>query len=287
MGVVAHPLSRILEEPSVLADVHWLTLPWSGGYACDPWVVRDGDIHYLFFEYLDGATRKGCLGVGHLVCEDGVWALRDPAIVISEPHHLSHPTVFRRGGHWYLLPEAADCGHTVIYEAVDFPFTWRLCGAVLPGIPGLDPVFCEREDGLWITCTIKEGEDTQGLHLFHADRIEGEWRPHPRNPVRTGPAGTRPAGPFLSWDDGIHRPGQDSRDTYGRGVLVHRVIEWDEKGYEESEIGQVFPAPVWPRARGLHTVFPADWFVVLDAKWFTGLKAVLGDLLIRWRRLRR
>ena len=54
------------------------------------------------------------------------------------------------------------------------------------------------------------------LHLFHADRLLGDWQPHPRNPVKSDVRSARPAGAPLQAQRRALPPGADLRAALRR-----------------------------------------------------------------------
>jgi hypothetical protein len=101
------------------------------------------------------------------------------------------------------------------------------------------------------------------LHLFYADSLLGEWRPHARNPVKSDVRSARPAGRLYERDGVLYRPAQICAPLYGTGISVNRVLELSPEAYAEQEEQRVLPTHP-AGLLGLHTVNRAGDLVVVD-----------------------
>ena len=97
----------------------------------------------------------------------------------------------------------------------------------------------------------------------HAERPEGPWRPHRRNPVKSDVRSSRPAGRLFRRDGRWIRPAQDCSGRYGRAVSFQRIERLDLEGYEEREVERLEPDPRRGEL-GIHTFNTAGPWTVLD-----------------------
>src|SRR6185295_16298411 len=102
------------------------------------------------------------------------------------------------------------------------------------------------------------------LHLFYADRLTGEWRPHPRNPVKSDARSSRPAGALFSRNGVLYRPAQVCVPRYGAGIALQRVLKLTPEEYAERQVERLLPPPS-SGLYGLHTMNRAGDLIVVDA----------------------
>ena len=244
-------------------------MPGDRFYA-DPFLVPDGDRLWLFLEDADRATGKGVIRCSE-VCADG--RLGESHVVLECDYHLSYPFVFQRDGAWFMLPETSGHRTVELWRAIQFPWHWKLEKVLLPGVNAVDPTLLEHEGRLWLFAGMSEGggESQDELFLFHADSLEGEWRPHRRNPVVSDVRHARPAGPFFREGGQLYRPGQDCSGSYGSAFWLHRVDRLDEEAYEETAVRRIETS--WQRGLvATHTLHRAGGFDAIDGRlwWRNG-----------------
>lgn len=205
----------------------------------DPFPFRVNGRSWLFFEEIPWRGGRGHISVAEL---DDAGELHDRRIALATPHHLSYPFVFEHDGETYLLPESRASAATTLYRAREFPDDWEpLC--VLADAAMYDPTPLYHEGSWWLFGTMADLGESQDdeLHLFHADTLEGPWRPHPRNPVVSDVRGARPAGPLIRDGSRLVRPAQDCSGRYGRAVVFKEVLELSRSAYREVEVARLEP----------------------------------------------
>lgn len=238
-------------------------------FVADPFMVRTGGLWHMFFEVKAGPDRDG--EIGWATSPDGLgWEYRK--IVLAEPFHLSYPYVFEWEGGFYLVPESLEPGAIRLYRADPFPERWIHVQDLLP-VTGADPSLFRFQDRWWMfLCPTPYEHDS--LALYHADRLEGPWREHPKSPLLQGePRISRPAGRVLVRDRGtpaIIRFAQDCRPHYGARVRAFEVSRLTLEDYRESEHGPVLEPPGfgWNGMRAHHVdAHPAPgggWIACVD-----------------------
>ena len=98
-------------------------------FVADPFLVRNGELSYLFVEVLNRATHHGDIGVA--VSHDQGVSWRYQEIVLDEDWHLSYPMVFSWQARWYMVPQSNR--GVQLYEAESFPGKWRRVATLLTG----------------------------------------------------------------------------------------------------------------------------------------------------------
>jgi hypothetical protein len=102
------------------------------------------------------------------------------------------------------------------------------------------------------------------LHLFHAEDLFGNWKPHARNPVKSDVRCARPAG-ALYWRNGsLYRPAQIGAPRYGAGLSLNRVLRLTPHEYAERQVERVLPDEA-AGLYGIHTLNRAADITVIDA----------------------
>jgi hypothetical protein len=281
VGVVMAPMRRILERGDLAGEeIAWLPTSSPLTYLADPFGVwRDGRLH-MFVEAYDYRTRRGVIEV---LTFDEAFRTVDRQLALSEPWHLSYPTLVETDGETYMLPEAHRSGRLTLYRAADFPVGWeRVCEIELDS-PAIDasPVFFE---GRWWLFYAPSGgghaDRTSTLHVAFADRLTGPWRPHPGNPVWRDPASARPGGTPIVADGVLIAPMQDCTRTYGGAIRPLRITRLDPDGFE-AEPGYAISAPgsFGPYVAGLHTMSACGPVTLIDAKRIeTSLRGLALDV---------
>jgi hypothetical protein len=101
------------------------------------------------------------------------------------------------------------------------------------------------------------------LHLYYADSLLGDWRPHEANPVKSDVRRARPAGRLYEQGGALYRPAQICAPLYGTGISLNRVVKLSLRDYVEREEGRILPTHP-AGLLGMHTVNRAGDLAVVD-----------------------
>jgi hypothetical protein len=239
------------------------TLPNPPGcYLGDPFPIEMGGRHYLFVEQFSMADGRGVISVlePH---PDGSWS--QPRPVLQRDHHLSYPFVFDLEGTAYMLPETGDTGRIELYRAVDFPDRWERDRVLIEGVTAFDATLHVENGLFWLFANVAESPgDTGELRLYWSRALDGDWRPHPANPITRDAAGARPAGRLFQRAGALIRPGQDCSRRYGEAVVLHRVDVLSTTEYRETRVGRI-EADWMPGIEATHTYTFDSGYECLDA----------------------
>jgi hypothetical protein len=230
----------------------------------DPFALEKNGRHYVFFEEVPFATRKGHIAVIE-VDRAGRWSA--PQRVLERDYHLSYPFLFEHEGELYMVPESARNRTVELWRCVEFPGRWQLERNLLEGVRCVDATLHRAGERWWLFANCAAGESRlydDELCLFSAERLDGDWQPHPRNPVKSDPRCSRPAGRLFVRNGSLYRPAQICVPRYGAGLSLQRVVKLTPQEYSERQVERFVP-PAASGLLGLHTMNHAGDLAVVDA----------------------
>ncbi|MCQ9155618.1 glucosamine inositolphosphorylceramide transferase family protein [Acidomonas methanolica] len=264
--LVRAPIEAVMRAGS-LDSFEMIVLPDPGRnrILADPFGVRHDGRAFVFLEAMSYDERHGVIDMIAL-SPDGYAMARHT--VLREAWHLSYPFVFEHEGQLFMLPEACRSGQLSLYRSRRFPETWERVEAFRFPENAIDasPVFHEGRWWIFYTPAARKEGRQMTLCAAWADTLTGDWRPHPRNPIRVDRGGARPGGtPFLH-DGHIVLPVQDCRRTYGAAVrFLHLHIDPDQVRIEDGP-RVTAPLRLAPYTDGLHTISKLGDQTLIDVK---------------------
>ena len=240
-------------------------------FVADPFMIKNQEGYYLFFEVLNDKRNLGELG--YAFSSDGLhWQYRK--IILKERFHLSYPYVFFWEENYYMIPECAKSGGIQLYKAKAFPEEWEHIETLIKGKGGMsalvDPSILYYYNHWYL---FSYAPKSKNLHLFTAETITGKWKEHPKSPVVSGSAHyARPGGRVLLHENTIYRYAQDETPNYGTKVWAFRITEMSIDNYSEelaSEEPILYPGKEWWNKDGMHTIDahqhkPGEWIAAVD-----------------------
>lgn len=245
------------------------------GYVADPFMLREADRWYMFFEVWDRAARRGKIGLA-VSRDDPPLHWEYQGIVLDETFHLSYPYVFEWAGGRYMTPDSKSRA-VRLYKAARFPREWVFVGTLLREGRFRDPSPVYFENRWWLFTETNPRPTFDTLRLFVSDSLLGPWREHPRSPIVQGNARTaRPGGRVAVADGRLFRFAQDCVPQYGTAVRAFEITRLSEADYEERELPQspiLRPARSGWNAVGMHHVDPhrvpaGRWIAAVDGwRW--------------------
>lgn len=238
-------------------------------FVADPFLIQKDATWFMFFEVFNAAAGHGDIALA--TSADGRdWQYR--RVVLDEPFHLSYPYVFAWDGAYYLIPESAQARAVRLYRAAEFPTRWTFVQTLLSDDAFTDPSIV-RYRGRWWLFAATHPATNATLNLYSADRLEGPWRAHPKNPiVRDDPHRARPAGRVVAIGDRVFRFAQDDAPRYGLQVWAFEITTLTATEYAEQRVGErpvIGAADSGWNARGMHHVDPhplgpQEWIAAVD-----------------------
>jgi len=244
-----------------LDGFHRLSPP-KGWFWADPFPIQVKGRNYIFFEELPHGASKAHISVVE-VDRDG--RASAPAKVLERDYHLSYPFLVEEGGQLYMIPETAQNGTVEVYRCEQFPARWKLERVLMKGVRCADATLHRLGDRWWMfaNSAVEGGEFNEELNLYSSKTLLGEWKPHPRNPVKSDVRGARPAGGLYWSGNRLFRPGQICTPIYGSGITVNRVTRLNLEEYQEEEDHRIVPREAG--TLGIHTFNRAGDLTVADA----------------------
>jgi len=265
IGIVRAGIAEIAAAGLMDRDIQWLPEEPSFRFLADPFGLWREDRLFLFAEAYDYRTRHGVIDRLTL---DADLQLLDRTTVLREPWHLSYPYVFQVEGETWMLPEAHRSGSLTLYRAVDFLDRWEAVTRIALDVAPIDatPIYYDGRWWLFYSGGPNREDRMGALRAAWAERLEGPWHVHPRNPIRRDLGGGRPGGtPFLDGEV-LCLPVQDCRHTYGGAVRILRFNRLTPDTVE-VEIGPPLRPPADTRYReGFHTLAACGPVTLIDAK---------------------
>lgn len=237
-------------------------MPPQDRYWADPFPIERNGRHFVFFEEFMFASGKGHIAMVELT-RDG--ACSAPIRVLERDDHLSYPFLIEQDGELFMVPETHQNRTVELYRCDEFPDRWRLERVLLRDALCADATL-HRENGNWwmfVSIGVDGAEMHDELHLFCAERLEGEWQPHRGNPVKSDVRCARPAGKLYQRDGVLYRPAQICAPLYGSGVSINRVLQLSPQAYLEQEVERVLPLHAEGQL-GIHTLNRAGDLTVVD-----------------------
>jgi len=238
---------RRLSNPKILT-------PPLDRYWCDPFLLQRGGVLHVFVEEYLYESGRGHIAVMSRSAS-GKWS--GPGTVLERPYHLSYPFVFEHKGDILMLPETTAVGRVELYRCVRFPDQWELDTVLVDNFAGADATLWFQDERWWMFVDVRDE-----LYIMYSDSLQGPWRSHLGNPVKSDSRSSRPAGRIFWSGADVIRPAQDCSVQYGREVVFNKITRLTVSDFEEVEVGRL--GTPWNARTGCHTFNQLDGTTVVD-----------------------
>jgi hypothetical protein len=249
-------------------------------FVADPFMIRRDGRWFMFFEVMNRYRQKGEIGLA--TSDDGRrWDYQ--GIVMATEHHLSYPFVFTSGDDVFMVPEEGELSVIRLFRARDFPVGWEPVHLIAHGMAFEDTTLFEAGGQWWAIASTTSDAHVVTTHVFHSDRLMGDWLRHPE----AGKAVGRSAGRVVEEDSMIIRFVQVSARAYGESVRAHRIDSLSPASYSESPIMDkplIGPSGVGWNAARMHTIDAhrlnsGEWIACVDGRGFSRVVTQLDRVL--------
>src|SRR6185437_9798527 len=245
-------------------------------FYADPFLHRANDRTFLFVEEYPYAARRGVISAAEV---RGDRLLTAPVPVLKRPYHLSYPFVFEHEDELYMTPETGENRSIELYRAVEFPWKWELSTVLMKGAVFSDATVLFH-DGLWWLFVTADwfGTSTQDqLSIFYSETLQGDWKSHPANPVKSDSRFSRPAGRIVQQSGRLFRPAQNCDRTYGAGIVWFEITELTSTHFSERKMAD-WDGQAELSMDGLHSFDQLGSLQVIDFKCSVGRGAMRGNI---------
>lgn len=268
VGIVPKPVHEFLNDPN--ASIHWL-IEKKDVYYADPFAYKDEDGLRIVMEELDHRVVKGFIS-GVNVRQTKKWDVTAfHQAIMKFPFHMSYPYLIHHENDLYCIPETSEAKEAVLYKLNKAAQEWEKVKIILKDFPAVDSTIVRYGDYWWLFCTklfSTAQSHNNELHIFYADDLFGEWKPHLKNPVKIDIRSSRPAGTPFIHEGALIRPAQDCSKTYGGRIVLNRIHQLTVSEFVEEPVAWIEPQRNSLYPDGVHTISSAGDVTILDGKRF-------------------
>ncbi|MEL6672984.1 MAG: hypothetical protein AAFR61_12355 [Bacteroidota bacterium] len=234
-------------------------------FLADPFVIKKEGRNILFVEDYYWDKLKGVITAIELKGDQ----YEILGTVIEEDFHMSYPFMFHYNDELYMVPECHQTQSVRLYKCVDFPMKWEFQKVLMPNLNTVDTNIFQHNGYWWLLTNANPSSDSYDyssqLHVFYTpdDPINGEWIPHPQNPVVYANRGRN--GGFYRTEEGeIFRMSQKyGFNFYGKSIHISKIIDLDPERYSEESVGEIQP-DFFKKIQGTHHLNANDEYTVFD-----------------------
>jgi hypothetical protein len=250
------------------------------GTVADPFMLKVGDVWYMFFEIVNQFHNKGEIA---LATSRDAYDWKFMQIVLAERFHMSYPQVFEWQDNFYMIPETSRDKSVRIYKAARFPYDWKRVATILEGSRFADSSVFRFKDMWWLFTDAGQSNTSPTLRLYFAESLFGPWREHPESPICSeNPKIGRPAGRVVIIDGIPYRFTQNVYPVYGTEVRALEIVELTTKAYSERMVGDSPIIGAGTEAWNRHGMHHIDLHSMEDGSWLACVDGCvrrnLGDL---------
>ena len=247
IGVAQCNISQFLKMPN--QKIKWLKNTCLGEFRADSFGLMRGDKKFIFFEKYDRVQRKGKISVLEINQNLDILSEND---VLEEKHHLSYPYIFSHKEKNYALVESHRAKELSLYEILENQQLKKI-KVILNDVEVIDPSIIFYENKFWLFFSIAS-EANSKLCIAYSDELLGEWKMHPKNPVKDDISSARSAGEIFEHEGFLYRPAQNCLRSYGAAITINKITQLTTAEFAETEETEITPNQLGQYPLGLHNI---------------------------------
>lgn len=260
IGVAACNIAQFLTIPN--QKIKWLKGAKLTEFRADPFGLVQGDKKFIFFEKYERSLRRGKISLIEL--NQNLEPISE-IDVLKLPHHLSYPYIFSHENKNYVLPESHRANELVLYQLLE-NFQLKKITTIFDNIDAVDSSIIHHENKFWLFFSRASKGDGE-LYLAYADKLDGEWKMHTKNPVKSDIKSARMAGQIFIHEGAIYRPSQNCVRSYGAAIIINKITQLTDEDFSEVEEVEVTPNQLGKYPSGLHNISSlGENITVIDGK---------------------
>lgn len=263
IGISEGDISQFVENKS--PDIYWYPKPKKEQFLADPFLVRDphdASTLHIFCEIFSFKSDRG--KIGHLTFNTDKKVFSEVKSVLEEPYHLAYPFLIKKDDEFFMIPETSENSQVSLYKAIDFPSKWEKIHVLIDDYQGVDNSILLHDNRWWLFSTDMEKGQHSWLNIFYSDDLQGEWIPHPDNPVKTGADNHRCAGTPFNYDGKMIRPAMNCVHKYGENIILNQIKTLTKESFEEKRVGKIDPYQNSSFSNKTHTIATIGDYTVVD-----------------------
>jgi len=263
IGYINKPINQFLDDKRDF-KVNWLFPGDKKISRADPFPIKWRNKIYILFESYEIKKSKG--EIHSFIFNPFKILKREVSVVMSKHYHLSYPFVFNYKNEIYLLPESIQNSEVALYKASEFPIIWEKKAVLIKNFSCSDPTIFFYDNYWWLACSGGNADRNNKLYIFYSKELFGSWLPHKKNPVKIDIRSSRPAGKVFKYNGSLIRPSQDCSKSYGRRIILNKIIELTPFKFKEKAIKIINPVHNCSFRKGIHTFNPIGNIIAVDGK---------------------
>jgi hypothetical protein len=247
VGIADCRIENFLTQNNI--KINWFNDPKINSFIADPFGFEwlDGN-QYVIYEYLNYFYKGAKIAVSKLSNKE----LVETKFLIDDGVHTSYPFVLKDDDNIYLVLERSKINCLDLYK-FSSPYKITKVKAIIENTAIADPTIIKYNNTWWLFFVdCKKGDEF--LHIAYCDDLLGDWKLHPKNPVKTDATSSRPAGTPFIFEGNLYRPAQNGSKKYGGSIKICKIIQLDKDNFKEEVVKEVLPDQNYPYNKGIHTI---------------------------------